>query len=39
MVSLPPSGIVRANGNLIGTEGWFAPESILHFEYSKKSDV
>lgn len=39
MISIPPTGVVRSNGNLIGTEGWFAPESITNFEYSKKTDI
>jgi serine/threonine protein kinase len=39
MVALPASGVLRTPGNLVGTEGWFAPESILSFEYSTKSDI
>jgi Ca2+-binding EF-hand superfamily protein len=39
MVALPASGVLRTPGNLVGTEGWFAPESILNFEYSTKSDI
>ncbi|CAE7827161.1 CCAMK, partial [Symbiodinium microadriaticum] len=39
MVSLPPSGVLTQPGKLFGTEGWYAPESILHFEYSTKTDI
>jgi Ca2+-binding EF-hand superfamily protein len=39
MVALPASGVLKTPGNLVGTEGWFAPESILDFEYSTKSDI
>jgi serine/threonine protein kinase len=39
MVALPASGVLKTPGNLVGTEGWFAPESILDFEYSIKTDI
>lgn len=39
MVALPASGILQTPGNLVGTEGWFAPESITNFEYSTKTDI
>lgn len=39
MVPLPASGVLCTPGNLVGTEGWFAPESITNFEYSTKTDI
>mmetsp|Transcript_1844 Transcript_1844/g.2926 ORF Transcript_1844/g.2926 Transcript_1844/m.2926 type:complete len:567 (+) Transcript_1844:64-1764(+) len=40
MAALPSDGSgILETGLLVGTEGWFAPESILRHQYSTKSDV